>query len=71
MYNFNSKVSYDGKVCHFGRVFPLFDAYIYMVNLYANMLIQKNLTKLMIFSQLICQIQKFSLSLQDISTKSF
>ena len=42
-----------------------------MVNLYANSIIQKNLTKLMIFSQLICQIQKFSLSLQDISTKSF
>ena len=42
-----------------------------MVNLYANIFIHKNLTKLMIFSQLICQIEKFSLSLQDISTKSF
>ena len=71
MYNFNSKVSHNGKVCHFGRVFPLFDAYIYMVNLYANMLIQKNLTNLMIFSRLICLIEKFRLSLRAISTKSF
>ena len=42
-----------------------------MLNLCAKCLIQKNLTNLMIFSHSICLIKKFSLSLHDISTKSF
>ncbi len=42
-----------------------------MVNLYANIYMFKNLTNLMIFSKLICLIEKFSLSLRAISTKSF
>ena len=42
-----------------------------MVNLCAKCLRKKNLTNLMIFSHLICLIEKFGLSLHDISTKSF
>ena len=42
-----------------------------MVNLYAKPSTQKNLTNLMIFSKLICLIEKFSLSLRAISIKSF